>query len=61
MAYFFQGIAIVSFFFEKKQVPRFARVLLYATLVMQEVLLIVIVIGFIDVWVNFRKLEAVKS
>ena len=61
MAYYFQGIAIVSFFFEKKQVPRFARVILYATLVMQEVLLIVIVIGFIDVWVNFRKLETAKS
>jgi uncharacterized protein YybS (DUF2232 family) len=57
MIYFFQGVAIVSFFFEKKQVPRFAKVLLYALLILQEVLLVVIVIGFIDVWANFRKVE----
>jgi uncharacterized protein YybS (DUF2232 family) len=56
MIYFFQGIAIVSFFFEKKQVPRIAKVMLYALLVLQEVLLVVIAIGFIDVWANFRKL-----
>jgi uncharacterized protein YybS (DUF2232 family) len=61
MIYFFQGIAIVSFFFEKKQVPRFAKILLYALLVVQEVLLIVIVIGFIDVWANFRKIKAHKA
>ena len=57
LIYFFQGIAIVSFFFEKKQVPRFAKIMLYALLVLQEVLLVVIAIGFIDVWANFRKLE----
>jgi uncharacterized protein YybS (DUF2232 family) len=61
MIYFFQGVAIVSFFFEKKQVPRFAKVLLYALLILQEVLLVVIVIGFIDVWANFRKVEKTTS
>ncbi len=60
MVYFFQGIAIVSFFFEKMQVPRFAKVMLYALLVLQEVLLVVIAIGFIDVWANFRKLATTK-
>jgi uncharacterized protein YybS (DUF2232 family) len=61
MIYFFQGVAIVSFFFEKKQVPRFAKALLYALLILQEVLLVVIVIGFIDVWANFRKVEKTAS
>lgn len=61
MIYFFQGIAIVSFFFEKKRVPRFAKIMLYALLVLQEVLLVVIAIGFIDVWANFRKLGKIKS
>lgn len=60
MVYFFQGIAIVSFFFEKMQVPRFAKIMLYALLVLQEVLLVVIAIGFIDVWANFRKLATTK-
>ncbi len=61
MIYFFQGVAIVSFLFEKKQVPRFAKIMLYALLILQEVLLVVIVIGFIDVWANFRKLETTKT
>lgn len=61
MVYFFQGVAIVSFFFEKKQVPRFAKIMLYALLILQEVLLVVIAIGFIDVWANFRKLEPSTS
>lgn len=61
MVYFFQGVAIVSFFFEKKQVPRYAKIMLYALLILQEVLLVVIVIGFIDVWANFRKLEPSTS
>ncbi|MGD8494075.1 MAG: DUF2232 domain-containing protein, partial [Desulfobacterales bacterium] len=61
MIYFFQGIAIVSFFFEKKHVPRFAKIILYALLVLQEVLMVVIAIGFIDVWANFRKLGKIKS
>ena len=61
IVYFFQGVAIVSFFFEKKQVPRYAKVMLYALLILQEVLLVVIVIGFIDVWANFRKLETSTS
>lgn len=61
MIYFFQGIAIISFFFEKKQVPRFAKILLYALLALQEILLVVIVIGFIDVWANFRKVGKTSS
>ncbi|MDJ0984702.1 MAG: DUF2232 domain-containing protein [Desulfobacterales bacterium] len=61
MVYFFQGVAIVSFFFEKKQVPQFAKIMLYALLILQEVLLVVIAIGFIDVWANFRKLEPSTS
>ncbi len=61
MVFFFQGVAIVSFFFEKKQVPRFAKIMLYALLILQEVLLVVIAIGFIDVWANFRKLEPSTS
>ena len=61
MVYFFQGVAIVSFFFEKKQVPRYVKVMLYALLVLQEVLLVVILIGFIDVWANFRKMGTSTS
>jgi uncharacterized protein YybS (DUF2232 family) len=56
--YFFAGIAIVSFYFEKKQFPRMLKVFLYALIALQQiVLLIVIGLGFFDMWVNFRKME----
>ncbi len=56
--YFFDGIAIVSFFFEKKNFPRMLRLLLYGLIAFQQVfLLFVIGLGFFDLWMNFRKLE----
>ncbi len=55
--YFFQGIAIVSFFFEKKRFPRIVRIFLYALIALQQlVLLAVIGLGFFDLWANFRRL-----
>ena len=55
--YFFQGIAIVSYYFEKKRLPRFIRLFLYALIAVQHlVLLAVIGLGFFDMWINFRKL-----
>ena len=56
--YFFQGIAIVSFYFEKKKFPRMLRFFLYSLIVLQQVVLLVIIgLGFFDMWLNFRKLE----
>lgn len=55
--FFFQGIAIVSFMFEKKNFPRGVRFFLYSLIAIQQlVLLVVIGIGVFDVWLNFRKL-----
>jgi len=60
--YFFQGIAIVSFYFGKKQVPQLFRVLLYSLIALQQlVLFLVICLGFFDIWLNVRKLETTKS
>jgi len=60
--YFFQGIAIVSFYVEKKQVPRVFRFLLYSLIALQQVvLLLVIGLGFFDIWLNVRKLEITKN
>ena len=60
--YFFQGIAIVSFYFEKKRFPRILRFFLYSLIALQQaVLLIVIGLGFFDMWLNFRKLEPNKN
>lgn len=55
MIYFFQGIAIIAFFFEKKKVPLVLRVLLYGTIALQQLFIIAIAaIGLFDVWLNFR-------
>jgi uncharacterized protein YybS (DUF2232 family) len=54
--YFFTGIAIVSFYFEKKRFPRLLRIFLYSLIALQQfVLILVIGLGFFDVWLNFRK------
>jgi uncharacterized protein YybS (DUF2232 family) len=55
--YFFQGIAIVSFYFEKKRLPRFIRFFLYALIAVQHLILLAVIgLGFFDMWVNFRRL-----
>jgi uncharacterized protein YybS (DUF2232 family) len=60
--YFFQGIAIVSFFFDKKDVPMLLRVILYGFIGMQFFLiLMVIAAGFFDMWLDLRKLETLKD
>jgi len=56
--YFFQGIAIVSFYFEKKRFPRMLKVFLYSLIALQQAILLVIIgLGLFDIWLNFRKLE----
>ncbi len=57
VVYFFQGIAIVAFFFEKKGFPRLLRVFIYSLVAVQQMLvLLVIALGLFDTWFNFRKL-----
>jgi len=56
--YFFQGIAIVSFYFEKKRFSRMLRYFLYSLIAFSKVILLAVIgLGFFDMWLNFRKLE----
>jgi len=60
-AYMMQGLSIVNFFFEKKNLPWFLKTVAYILIFVQQVLLVLIIgLGLIDVWVNFRKLDKVK-
>lgn len=62
MIYFFQGIGIVSFYFEKKQFPKILRILLYGLIAIQQPLLLVVVaLGFFDIWIDFRRTRKVES
>lgn len=57
LVYFFQGIAVVSFFFQKKKTPTPLKVFCYSLIALQlYVLILVIGLGFFDNWINFRKL-----
>ena len=60
--YFFQGIAIVSHYFQKKQMPRLFRILFYCLIAIQQLALAaVILLGIFDMWINFRKIDAKNS
>ncbi len=59
--YFFQGIAIVSYFFEKRRLSRLHKFIIYSFIVWEPIRLIVIGLGFFDIWLNFRKLKMNKS
>ena len=54
--YLLQGLAIVSFFFQYKNIPFFFRWLGYFLIAIQQILMIAIAaIGLFDIWVDFRK------
>ena len=56
--YFFQGIAIASFYFDKKKLPRLLRVVLYGMVLLQPlVFIILILLGFFDMWIDFRRIN----
>jgi uncharacterized protein YybS (DUF2232 family) len=62
VVYFFQGIAILSFYFEKKQVSRMFKICFYLFILMQQLfILLVAVMGLFDVWGDFRKLKNVET
>lgn len=54
--YLLQGLAIVSFLFQNKNVPVFLRYLFYFLIVLQQFLMIpIVLVGLFDIWVDFRK------
>jgi uncharacterized protein YybS (DUF2232 family) len=56
--YFFQGLAIIAFYFNKNNVPRFVRGVVYLFIVFQQVFtLFVVGLGLFDMWVDFRRLR----
>ena len=60
--YFLGGIAIMSFYFEKKKFPTMLRFFLYCLIIVTRgAVFLVIGLGFLDIWMNFRKLEIDKN
>lgn len=62
LVYFFQGIAVVSYFFQKKNTPMAIKGFCYFLIAVQVyVLILVIGLGFFDNWIDFRKLAASRK
>jgi uncharacterized protein YybS (DUF2232 family) len=62
LIYFFQGLAILAFSFRRFQIPRFFRWFAYLLLVMvKPAMLVVIIMGVIDLWLDFRHLHRPPS
>lgn len=60
--YFFQGMAVVAFWLEKKNAPRMLRAGLYALVAVEVFLaLLVALAGLFDLWFNFRRLGSKQS
>ncbi len=56
--YMFQGIAITSFYFQRKNFPRWVRITLYTIIFLQQYAMIAVIgLGFFDLWLDFRKLK----
>lgn len=60
MLYFFQGIAVVGMFFRKQKMGPFWQALGYLILIAQ-LFLFVAMIGFVDLWIDFRAKMMKKS
>ncbi|MFP3869051.1 MAG: DUF2232 domain-containing protein [Desulfobacteraceae bacterium] len=61
LIYFYQGLAIVAFVFHRCQVPRVIRALGYPLLLLKPVALLVIGVGLVDLWFDFRRLHPPPS
>lgn len=57
--YFLQGIAIIEFFFKRKNAPFYLRFLVYFLIMLQQYLMFfVVAAGLFDLWIDFRKTPA---
>jgi uncharacterized protein YybS (DUF2232 family) len=60
--YFFQGLAIMAFYFRLLAMPSPARGLIYLITVVQPILAIMVcVAGVFDLWIDFRRLKPPPS
>jgi uncharacterized protein YybS (DUF2232 family) len=62
VVYFFQGMAVVAYWLEKKNAPRMLRAGLYVLVAVEVFLaLLVALAGLFDLWFNFRRLGSKQS
>jgi len=56
--YFFHGLAIIAYYFHYKKVPMVFRIVGYLLIVFEQFLTILVIgLGFFDLWGDFRRLK----
>jgi uncharacterized protein YybS (DUF2232 family) len=58
VVYLFQGLAIVSYYFERWKLPRLFRTAAYAIILIQQFFTLgAMLLGLFDMWFDFRRLS----
>ncbi|MHB8069477.1 MAG: DUF2232 domain-containing protein [Desulfobaccales bacterium] len=57
LLYFCQGVAVVAIWFQRYRVPRPIRCIGYPMLFLHPLFILVIIIGLVDIWLDFRQLH----
>ena len=61
LLYFCQGVAVVSAWFHRFSIPRAFRLVGYFLLFINPLILLVIILGLMDLWVDFRRLHQTEE
>jgi uncharacterized protein YybS (DUF2232 family) len=61
LCYFCQGVAVVASWFHRLRLPRFLRIIGYPLLFLNPFFIVIITLGLIDLWLDFRKLYQPKD
>lgn len=57
LLYFCQGVAVVAAWFHRLSLPRFLRVIGYPLLFLNPFFFLIITLGLLDLWLDFRRLH----
>jgi uncharacterized protein YybS (DUF2232 family) len=61
LLYFCQGVAVVAAWFHRWGLPRFFRLVGYALLFLNPLFFLIVTVGLMDLWLDFRRLHQPKD
>ncbi len=61
LLYFCQGTAVIAAWFNRLGLPRFLRLIGYPLLFLNPLVLLIITLGLMDLWLDFRRLHQPKD
>jgi uncharacterized protein YybS (DUF2232 family) len=59
--YFCQGVAVVAAWFHRLGLPRLLRIIGYPVLFLNPFFFVIITLGILDLWLDFRRLQQPKG